>query len=120
MGINIINIIIDVSIDQGGCIETSDMTSHKKPTFKKHGVVHYCVPNIASRVARTASIAISNIFTPMLLNAADAGGIDEMIFNHTWFMRGVYTYRGSICNIHLARKFNLGYKDLNLLMAARF
>ena len=74
----------------------------------------------ASRVARTASIAISNIFTPMLLHAADAGGIDEMIFNHTWFMRGVYTYRGSICNIHLARKFNLGYKDLNLLMAARF
>ncbi|HCX22623.1 MAG: alanine dehydrogenase [Flammeovirgaceae bacterium] len=114
------SVIIDVSIDQGGCIETSDMTSHKKPTFKKHGVVHYCVPNIASRVARTASIAISNIFTPMLLNAADAGGIDEMIFNHTWFMRGVYTYRGSICNIHLARKFNLGYKDLNLLMAARF
>lgn len=114
------SVIIDVSIDQGGCIETSDMTSHKKPTFKKHGVIHYCVPNIASRVARTASIAISNIFTPMLLHAADAGGIDEMIFNHTWFMRGVYTYRGSICNIHLARKFNLGYKDLNLLMAARF
>lgn len=114
------SVIIDVSIDQGGCIETSEMTSHKKPTFVKHGVIHYCVPNIASRVARTASIAISNIFTPMLLHAADAGGIDEMIFNHTWFMRGVYTYRGSICNIHLARKFNLGYKDLNLLMAARF
>ncbi len=114
------SVIIDVSIDQGGCIETSEMTSHKKPTFKKHDVIHYCVPNIASRVGRTASIAISNIFTPMLLHAADAGGIDEMIFNHAWFMRGVYTYRGSICNIHLARKFNLGYKDLNLLMAARF
>lgn len=114
------SVIIDVSIDQGGCIETSEMTSHKRPTFKKHGVIHYCVPNIASRVARTASIAISNIFTPILLHIADAGGVDEMIFNHTWFMRGVYTYRGSICNIHLARKFNLGYKDLNLLMAARF
>lgn len=114
------SVIIDVSIDQGGCIETSEMTSHKRPTFKKHEVIHYCVPNIASRVARTASIAISNIFTPILLHVADAGGIDEMIFNHSWFMRGVYTYRGSICNIHLARKFNLGYKDLNLLMAARF
>lgn len=114
------SVIIDVSIDQGGCIETSEMTSHERPTYKKHGVIHYCVPNIASRVARTASIAISNIFTPILLHVADAGGIDEMIFHHNWFMRGVYTYRGSICNIHLARKFNLGYKDLNLLMAARF
>ncbi|MEQ8473108.1 MAG: alanine dehydrogenase [Marinoscillum sp.] len=114
------SVLIDVSIDQGGCIETSEMTSHKHPTFKKHEVIHYCVPNIASRVARTASIAISNIFTPILLHVADAGGIDEMIFHHNWFMRGVYTYRGSICNIHLARKFNLGYKDLNLLMAARF
>lgn len=114
------SVIIDVSIDQGGCIATSEMTSHRRPTFKKHGVIHYCVPNIASRVGRTASIAISNIFTPILLHIADAGGVDEMIFNHPWFMRGVYTYRGSICNIHLARKFNLGYKDLNLLMAARF
>lgn len=114
------SVIIDVTIDQGGCIATSEMTSHNKPTFTRHGVVHYCVPNIASRVARTASIAISNIFTPILLHVADAGGIDEMIFNHPWFMRGVYTYRGSVCNIHLARKFNLGYKDLNLLMAARF
>lgn len=114
------SVIIDVSVDQGGCIETTEMTSHMEPTFRKHDVIHYCVPNIASRVARTASIAISNIFTPILLHVADAGGVDEMIFNHPWFMRGVYTYRGSICNIHLARKFNLGYKDLNLLMAARF
>lgn len=114
------SVIIDVSVDQGGCIETSEMTSHTEPTFRKYDVIHYCVPNIASRVARTASIAISNIFTPILLHIAEAGGVDEMIFNHTWFMRGVYTFRGSVCNIHLARKFNLGYKDLNLLMAARF
>lgn len=114
------SVIVDVSIDQGGCIETSEMTSHKNPTYKKYDVIHYCVPNIASRVSRTASTAISNIFTPILLQVADAGGVNEMIFSHTWFMRGVYTYRGSICNIHLARKFNLGYKDLNLLMAARF
>lgn len=114
------SVIIDVSIDQGGCIETSEMTSHRHPTFKKYEVIHYCVPNIASRVARTASLAISNIFTPVLIHIADAGGVDEMIFNHNWFMKGVYTYRGTICNVHLARKFNLGYKDLNLLMAARF
>ncbi len=114
------SVIIDVSIDQGGCIATSEITTHHKPTFIKHGVIHYGVPNIASRVSRTASIAISNIFTPILMQVGDVGGIDEMLFNHPWFMKGVYTYRGSVTNIHLARKFSLGYKDLNLLMAARF
>jgi len=114
------SVIIDVTIDQGGCIETSELTNHRQPTFKKHGVIHYCVPNIASRVSRTASLAISNIFTPILLNIADAGGVDEMIFSHPWFMKGVYTFRGSISNVHLARKFGLAYKDLNLLRAARF
>ncbi|MFT6867634.1 MAG: alanine dehydrogenase [Cyclobacteriaceae bacterium] len=113
------SVIIDVSIDQGGCIATSEMTNHKRPTFKKYDVIHYCVPNLASRVSRTASMAISNILTPILLNIADAGGVDEMIFSQRWFMKGVYTYRGSVTNVHLAKKFNLGYKDLNLLIAAR-
>ncbi len=113
-------VIIDVSIDQGGCVETSEVTNHDHPTFKKHEVVHYCVPNIASRVAQTASIAISNIFTPILQQISDEGGVEEMIFNHKWFMRGVYMYKGSLTNFNLARKYNLGYKDLSLLMAARF
>lgn len=114
------SVIIDVSIDQGGCIETSEITTHKRPTFKKYEVIHYCVPNIASRVARTASLAISNIFTPILLTIGDAGGVEEMMRANKWFLNGVYTYRGSITNIHIARKFNLSFKDLNLLMAARF
>ena len=113
-------VIIDVSIDQGGCVETSEITNHDFPTFTKHEVVHYCVPNIASRVAQTASMAISNIFTPIMLQIADEGGIDEMIFSHKWFMKGVYMYKGSLTNFHLAKKYNLGYKDLSLLMAARF
>ncbi len=114
------SVIIDVGIDQGGCIETSEMTSHKRPTFKKYDVIHYGVPNIGSRVARTASLAISNIFTPIILHIGDIGGIDEMILSNKWFMKGVYTYRGSLTNLQLAKKFNLGFKDLNLLMAARF
>ena len=69
-------VVVDVSIDQGGCFETSEITSHKKPTFVKHGVVHYCVPNIASRVSRTASMAISNIITPILLRIAEEGGVE--------------------------------------------
>ncbi|WP_420839799.1 alanine dehydrogenase [Aquiflexum gelatinilyticum] len=114
------SVIIDVSIDQGGCIETSEMTSHDTPTFVKHGVIHYCVPNIASRVSRTASCALSNIFTPILLHMADLGGAEEMIFNYKWFMKGVYTYRGSLTNAYLARKFSMTHKELLLLLAARY
>ncbi len=114
------SVIVDVSIDQGGCVETSEITNHEHPTFIKYDVVHYCVPNIASRVAQTASMAISNIFTPILLQISEEGGVEEMIFSHKWFMRGVYMYKGSLTNFHLARKYNLGYKDLSLLMAARF
>ncbi len=113
-------VIIDVSIDQGGCIETSEITTHKKPVFTSYDVIHYCVPNIASRVSRTATNALSNIFTPILLQIADSGGVEDMIFSHKWFMKGVYCHRGSLTNVHLARKYNLRYKDLNLLIAARF
>ncbi|WP_291782873.1 alanine dehydrogenase [Cecembia sp.] len=114
------SIIIDVSIDQGGCIETAVMTSHEHPTYVKHGVIHYCVPNIASRVARTASAGLSNIFTPILLQMADLRGAEEMIFNYKWFMKGVYTYRGSLTNAYLARKFTMSHKELQLLLAARY
>ena len=114
------SIIIDVSIDQGGCIETSKMTSHDNPTFSKYDVTHYCVPNIASRVSRTASVTLSNIFTPILLQMADLKGAEEMIFNYKWFMKGVYTYRGSLTNAHLARKFSMSHKELQLLLAARY
>lgn len=112
-------VIIDVSIDQGGCVETSEITSHKNPTYRKYGVIHYCVPNIASRVARTATIAISNILTSIVLRVGDEGGVDQMIYANPWFRKGVYTYRGSLTNLGLAKKFNIGFKDLNLLMAAR-
>jgi alanine dehydrogenase len=114
------SIIIDVSIDQGGCIETAEMTTHESPIYYKHGIIHYCVPNIASRVARTASFALSNIFTPILLHMSDLGGAEEMIFNYKWFMKGVYTYRGSLTNAHLGRKFLMTHKELQLLLAARY
>lgn len=114
------SIIIDVGIDQGGCIETARMTSHEDPTYKVHDVIHYCVPNIASRVARTASYSLSNIFTPIILQMNDLGGAEEMIFTYKWFLRGVYTYRGSLTNAFLAKKFGLNHKELQLLLAARY
>jgi alanine dehydrogenase len=114
------SIIIDVGIDQGGCIETSRMTTHDNPVYTVHDIIHYCVPNIASRVARTASYSLSNIFTPIILQMADLGGAEEMIFNYKWFLRGVYSYRGSLTNAFLAKKFGLNHKELQLLLAARY
>ncbi|MFN8357475.1 MAG: alanine dehydrogenase [Spirosomataceae bacterium] len=113
------SVIIDVSIDHGGCIETSEMTTHKVPIFKKFDVIHYCVPNIPSRVAHTASTALSNIFTPFLLKTGTIGGIEAMLFANKWFMKGVYCYKGSLTNLNIARQFNMRFKDLSLLLAAR-
>ena len=113
------SVVIDVSIDQGGCIETSEMTSHDNPVFVKHGVTHYCIPNIASRVARTASLAISNIFMPILQESGNVGGFDEMIYLKPWLQKGVYAYKGALTNLDIAKRFNLGYKDLSLFIAAR-
>ncbi len=113
------SLIIDLSIDQGGCIATSDITTHSKPTFRKYDVIHYCVPNVASRVAHTATTALSNIFTPTILRASEEGGVEEMIFSHKWFMKGVYTYKGGLTNESVARKFGMKFKNIELLLAAR-
>lgn len=114
------SIIIDVAIDQGGNFETSRMTNHKVPTYKVHGVIHYCVPNIAARVAHTASTALSNVFLPFLLQTGTIGGIEEMMYANRWFMKGVYCHKGTLTNANIARTFSMRYKDLELLLAARF
>lgn len=113
------SVIIDVSIDQGGCFETSRITNVHYPTYHQYDIIHYCVPNIASRVPRTASQALSHIFTPLLSRMNELGGVDEMIFDCSWFMKGVYTYRGALTHDHLAKKFNKKYRDLKLIMTAR-
>ncbi len=112
------SVIVDVSIDQGGVFETSRPTNHSKPTFHKHGVIHYCVPNIASRVARTASYAFSNLITPILLNMGEEGGFDSLIRRDAGVRKGVYIYNGILTNKALSEAFHLPYKDINLLMAA--
>jgi alanine dehydrogenase len=111
------SVIIDVTIDQGGCFETSEIATHQNPVFKKHGVIHYCVPNIASRVAHTSSIALSNIFVPILMKTADYGGFEKMMLTHKWATKGVYTYRGKITNAAVGRKLEMPYSDIALLLA---
>lgn len=110
------SVLVDVSIDQGGCFETSHVTNHKDPTFVKHGVVHYCVPNIASRVSRTASFALSNIFLPILIDMGDQGGCRDLIKNDHGFRSGVYMYKGTLTSEVLGKVFDLKYKDIELLI----
>ncbi len=109
-------IIVDVSIDSGGCFETSEITTHSEPTFVKHGVIHYAVPNIPSRYARTASLSISNIFTPYLLNIGDEGGIEDAARFDKSLQRGMYFYHGILTNKAVADWFSLPYRDINLLI----
>ena len=112
------SVIVDVSIDKGGCFETSKITTHQKPTFKKFGIVHYCVPNIASRVSRTASYSLSNIFSPLLLEIAERGGCEKIIQTEKGFRHGVYIYKGTLTSSFLGESFDLPYKDLDLLISA--
>lgn len=113
------SIIVDVSIDRGGCFETSEATTLDDPVFKKYDVLHYCVPNIPSGFARTASQAISNVLTPMLIQAADDGGFDNEIWKKYGVREGIYLYKGALTNYHLSRRFHLKYTDLELLRAAK-
>lgn len=110
-------VIVDVSIDQGGIFETSEVTNHSKPVFRKHGVIHYCVPNIPSRVSRTASYAFSNMFSQILISTGDEGGIEGLLRKDSGVRNGVYIYNGVLTNEFLAETFGLPYKDINLLMA---
>ena len=113
------SIIIDVAIDRGGCFETSELTSHENPTFLKHGVIHYCVPNIPSGFARTASQAISNILMPLILEISDEGGLEEMVWHNFNLREGIYLFKGALTDIYISQKFDLKFTDLNLLIACR-
>lgn len=112
------SVIIDVSIDQGGCFATSEVTTLEKPTFIAHDVIHYCVPNIASRVARTASVAVSNILTPILLKAGSTQSIEHLLFSNLGLRHGVYTYKGCLCNEYLGERFQIKSTDLDLLITS--
>jgi alanine dehydrogenase len=113
------SVIVDVSIDHGGCFETSKVTSHEKPVFTKYDVIHYCVPNIPSGFARTASQAISNVLMPLMLETGEDGGIDHIIWHKINIRSGIYLYKGSLTNFYLSERFDLKFTDLNLLIASK-
>jgi alanine dehydrogenase len=111
-------VIIDVSIDQGGCFETSEVTDHRNPVFKKYDVTHYCVPNIASKVPHTASYALSNFLSPILLRFGEEGGVEKVLHSDYGIRQGAYLYNGISTNKYLSDSFHLPFQDINLLMAA--
>jgi len=110
--------LVDVAIDQGGCFETSEVSTLKNPTFQKHGVIHYCVPNIASNVGRTASNSISNIITPIILKLSNSRDIGRLLFNDLGIRSGVYIFQGKLTNQYLAKRYSLKYTDLNLILTS--
>ena len=110
------SVIVDVSIDKGGCFETSEITNHEKPTFVKHDVIHYCVPNIASRSSKTASYSLSNVLAPMLLEVGDGGGVQGMLLRSQNIRCGVYVYNGVITNKGIGSWFELPFKEIRLIL----
>ncbi len=112
------SVVIDISIDQGGCIETSRLTTHANPVFERHGIIHYCVPNIPSRVARTASYAISNILAPLILKLGYAGSITQLAKQNEGCRNGIYIYNGILTHKYIGEIFDLQYKPIDLLLAA--
>jgi alanine dehydrogenase len=112
------SVALDISIDQGGCFETSYVTNHNSPVFKKYGVIHYCVPNIASSVSNTASLALSNIFTPILLEMGERGGVENLLIENNGVRNGVYMYNGIVTHPYIGETFNIPYKNIDLLIAA--
>ncbi|MCA1757198.1 MAG: alanine dehydrogenase [Bacteroidales bacterium] len=112
------SVVIDLSIDRGGCIETTECRELRDPVYEKHGIIHFSAWNLPSRVARTASIALSNVFTPLLQEISDAGGLDVMLKTARGLSDGVYIYRGILTSEPLGQRFGILSKDINLLLAA--
>ncbi len=112
-------VIIDVNIDRGGAISTSQVTTHEKPIFEKYGVLHYCVPNIASRVPHTASIAISHVLMPLITKYSNHGGFESYIWSSPNTLESIYLYKGYLTNNFLSKKFELRSTDINIFRPFR-
>ncbi len=110
------SVIIDVSIDNGGVFETSEITTHDNPIFIKHGIIHYCVPNIASRVSRTASFSLSNVLAPLLLDISEKGGCLHALKTSFNLRSGLYLFNGVVTNKSIGEWYNLPYSEAELLI----
>ncbi len=112
------SVIVDAMIDQGGCIETSRPTTHSNPVFRKYDVIHYCVPNMPSNAARTATYALNNVLVPYLIEIGESGSIHEALWRNVGLRNGTYVYRRHLTKKSLAAMFGLPYRDIELLIAS--
>ncbi|MGA1398730.1 MAG: alanine dehydrogenase, partial [Schleiferiaceae bacterium] len=110
------SVVVDLSIDHGGCFETSEVTSWDAPVYTKFEVTHFAVPNIAARVARTASFALNNLTSPLLRELADLGGIEEALRAKPHWRSGVYLYHGQVTSSSVAQTLDQPFTDLDLLL----
>ncbi|TVR19424.1 MAG: alanine dehydrogenase [Balneolaceae bacterium] len=113
------SVIVDTVIDQGGCVSSSEPTTHSNPVFTKYDVVHYCVPNIPSNVARTATYALNNVIVPYLIELGDAGGIQQCLWKNTALRNGTYTYKKHLTKKALADQFDIPFRDIDVLIASQ-
>jgi alanine dehydrogenase len=104
------SLVIDLAIDQGGCIETSRLTTLEHPIFVEDGVIHYCVPNITAAVSRTSTKVLSNVVTPYLLQIGEMG-VEQAIKRNPALASGVYVHKGNIVRKTIAERFGLDYKE---------
>ena len=99
-------------------METSRPTTHSEPTFVKHGVIHYCIPNMPSNAARTATFALTNVLVPYLLKIGEAGSINEALWKDIGLRSGTYVYRRHLTKKSLAAMFGMPHRDIELLIAS--
>ncbi len=111
-------VIVDTVIDQGGCIETSQPMTHSDPVFRRHGVIHYCVPNMPSNAARTATYALTNVLVPYVLKIGEAASVNEALWMDVGLRNGTYVYRKHITKKSLATIFGVPHRDIELLIAS--
>jgi alanine dehydrogenase len=112
------SVIVDAVIDQGGCIETSRPTTHSEPAFRENGVIHYCIPNMPSNAARTATYALTNVLVPYLIRIGDMGSINEALWTDVGLRNGTYVYRRHLTKKSLAAMFGMPHRDIELLIAS--
>lgn len=118
MGMKKGSVIVDMHIDQGSSFETGRVTTPDKPVYREHGVIHYMLPNMTAQVGRTASIAISNVLLPLLMDKGRCGGIHQQMMENRGVRHGVYVYNGILTQEFIGSYFDLPYKDIDLLLAA--
>jgi alanine dehydrogenase len=109
------SVIVDVAVDQGGCIETCRPTDHDRPTYEVHGVVHYCVPNMPGAVPQTSTRALTNVTIPYALKIADRGLADAARSDHA-LMLGLNTHRGHVTYAPVAEAHGLEYVPATQLL----